>query len=266
MASSDFSLSSGNPGGVAIGEPRTLGPNSQVHRPLVPGPNLIGNGQLAAVEFIQGETINRHLLEKSHPLSVIQEVRGNQATEFSQLTQGVDGKVGGNSQDPGSDRHAGTGMTFSNQFHQGQTSSSSSQQGATRFGIFEERLQAFTPGPPHKIQMEVQLSDATRLQVEVAVQQRQVYAGLLVDQPAFRALALQNQPQLEAQLNQVGLELREFGAEIEDQAKNSREALGDQGQERGRSTTTENEVEGIRSQEKRIKVEQESTQGFHYVA
>jgi hypothetical protein len=65
-----------------------------------------------------------------------------------------------------------------------------------------------------RLQMEVMLSEDTKVQVDVAVTQQQVSAQLMTDQMMLRNLALQHEPQLEAQLASAGLELKQFGAEV----------------------------------------------------
>ena len=80
----------------------------------------------------------------------------------------------------------------------------------------EERVQDL-PGPAlQRLQMEVQLSENNRVQIDVGVQHRQVYANLLMDQATLKNLAVQNVPQLEEQLTQGEMELQEFSAEVRD--------------------------------------------------
>ena len=67
---------------------------------------------------------------------------------------------------------------------------------------------------PQRMQMEVMLSDETKVHVDVAVTQHQVSAQLLTDQLMLRNLALQHEPQLDAQLASAGLDLKQFGAEV----------------------------------------------------
>ncbi len=68
-----------------------------------------------------------------------------------------------------------------------------------------------------RMQMEVMLSDESKVQLEVSVKHQQVTAQLLTDQIMLRNLALQNEPQLDAQLSSAGLELKQFGAEVSEQ-------------------------------------------------
>lgn len=70
---------------------------------------------------------------------------------------------------------------------------------------------------PHRLQMEVMLSEETKVHLDVAVKQQQVSAQLLTDQWFLRNLALQQEPHLDAQLSSVGLELKQFGAEVNEQ-------------------------------------------------
>ena len=100
-----------------------------------------------------------------------------------------------------------------------ETRSSFSQQmeGTMAKGILSDRPQQMGASVPQRLQMDVILADATKLQIEVAVQQRQVSAHLLLDQMALRNLVLQNQPQLDTQMATAGLDLKEFGAEVKEQ-------------------------------------------------
>jgi len=81
-----------------------------------------------------------------------------------------------------------------------------------------ERPPVLTPTPPQRLQLDVTLADHTRVQIDVTVQQRQVSANLMMDQAALRNLAIHNEPQLNAQLSSVDLELKQFGAEVSDQS------------------------------------------------
>ncbi len=74
------------------------------------------------------------------------------------------------------------------------------------------------PAPAlNRLQMDVQISESQRIHIDVGVQQRHVYAGLLVDQAAFRNMALQYVPQLEEQLANAEMELSQFSAQTRDQ-------------------------------------------------
>ena len=82
--------------------------------------------------------------------------------------------------------------------------------------MVEERVPDL-PGPAlQRLQMEVQLSETNRVQIDVGVQHRQVYASLLMDQATLKNLAVQFVPQLEEQLTQGEMELQEFSAEVRD--------------------------------------------------
>ena len=79
-----------------------------------------------------------------------------------------------------------------------------------------ERSRTLTALSPHRMQMEVMLSDDTKVHLDVAVKQQQVTAQLMTDQWFIRNLALQQEPQLDTQLSSVGLELKQFGAEVDE--------------------------------------------------
>ncbi|MGB0909403.1 MAG: hypothetical protein ACPGYT_03500 [Nitrospirales bacterium] len=116
--------------------------------------------------------------------------------------------------------NSGNGLPFGHHTGSGQgqlfdstpvTQSVTSQsQGAIKANNFDDRLQLFQASVPHRLQIDVQLSEANRVQVDVGVQQRQVYAGVLLDNPALRSLAAQNIQALEEQLGQADFELEEF--------------------------------------------------------
>ncbi|MEC4671951.1 MAG: hypothetical protein VST66_08715 [Nitrospirota bacterium] len=81
-----------------------------------------------------------------------------------------------------------------------------------------DRPPVLTPTPPQRLQLGVTLADHTRVQIDVTVRQGQVSANLIMDQVALRNLAIHNEPQLNAQLSSVDLELKQFGAEVSDQS------------------------------------------------
>jgi hypothetical protein len=86
------------------------------------------------------------------------------------------------------------------------------------------------PGPAlNRLQMDVQISESQRIHIDVGIQQRQVYAGLLVDQVAFRNMALQFVPQLADQLANVDMELSHFSAETRDEFPFEEEPTSTQG-------------------------------------
>jgi|GEM_PF-5289789 len=114
--------------------------------------------------------------------------------------------------------HPGNGSRFSGgDGIQGMPPQGTAIQASGRGAVIDERFQALhgMSSPSPRMQMDVQLSDTTRVQMDVAVQHRQVYAGLVTDHSAFRTLAVQNQPQLQDQLSQAGLDLRDFHAQDE---------------------------------------------------
>ena len=95
--------------------------------------------------------------------------------------------------------------------------SSSRELGPTsRFGMVGERQVGLPSSLPQRLQMDVTLADHSRLQIDVAVQHRQVSAHLVTDQTFLRNLAVQHEGQLVGQLADAGLELKNFGAHIAD--------------------------------------------------
>ncbi len=126
------------------------------------------------------------------------------------------GKTGGIDPNGGQGLNSGMGGSTHSQsgfLHQS-LSSSSSGQGVVRMA--EERMQDLPSPALQRLQMEVQLSENNRVQIDVGVQHRQVYASLLMDQATLKNLAVQFVPQLEEQLTQGDMELQEFSAEVRD--------------------------------------------------
>lgn len=111
----------------------------------------------------------------------------------------------------------GAGMNHFAQSQSGfQQSSSFPGQGMGLRALEERGAELPTPAL-QRLQMDVQLSENTRVQIDVGVQNRQVYAGLVMDHAVLRNLAAQFVPQLENQLAQVNLELEEFSAEVREE-------------------------------------------------
>ena len=82
------------------------------------------------------------------------------------------------------------------------------------------------PAPAlQRLQMDVQLSENHRVQLDVGVQNRHVSAGLVTDYSVLRNLATQFVPQLEAQLSNVDLELEEFSAELREEQEQQADAM-----------------------------------------
>ena len=116
-----------------------------------------------------------------------------------------------------------------------------------------------------RLQMEVQLSETNRIQIDVGVQQRQVYAGLLMDQATLKNLAVQFVPQLEEQLAQNDMDLQEFSAEVRDhhgeqESETSSHGSGTQQEQRGSATVH------YASESPTNLVNRVEEQGCHFVA
>ena len=171
-------------------------------------------------------------LAQSHALlsRVADGIQSVRAVSDGKIGSFVDG-VGVSQQE-----HSGLGTSGNETFLGNQTGSGLSSSGDSQLSsqintshsvntarpnaLFHEQLQNLNT-TPQRLQIDVQLSEAHRVQLDVGVQQRQVYASLLMDQTALRNLALQQAPQLGEQLTQVGMELREFDAEVADQSENT---------------------------------------------
>jgi len=119
--------------------------------------------------------------------------------------------------DPGSGQGLGNGMNhFTNSQSGFQQPHMFSGQGIG-LRAMEERGVEFPAQTLQRLQMDVQLSDNQRVLIDVGVQNKQVYAGLVMDHSILRNLANQFVPQLEHQLSQVDLELQEFSAEVREE-------------------------------------------------
>ncbi|MCH7614137.1 MAG: hypothetical protein IH978_00110 [Nitrospinae bacterium] len=93
----------------------------------------------------------------------------------------------------------------------------SESQSAVRPDTVVDRWRAMNLLSPQRLQLEIMLADQAKVQVDVLVKHQQVSAQLMTDQLMLRNLLLQHQPQLDAQLSSVGLELKQFGAEVGEQ-------------------------------------------------
>ncbi|WP_447968372.1 hypothetical protein [Nitrospira sp. M1] len=173
--------------------------------------------------------------------------------------------------------HGGHGLPFGNHTGTGQGQVFDSSPGShvltsqtslvAKGGSFDERLQLFNASVPHRLQIDVQLSEAARMQVDIGVQQRQVYAGVLLDNPVLRALASQNVQQLEAQLGQAEMELEEF--DVHEDNSHLHEELGSESSggheqsgrfsEQGEGLASSHELEHVRTT-----IQQD--RGWHLVA
>ncbi|MEC4673155.1 MAG: hypothetical protein VST68_03085, partial [Nitrospirota bacterium] len=106
---------------------------------------------------------------------------------------------------------------------------------SSRSGMIGERPVTLPSSLPQRLQMDVTLADDSRVQIDVAVQQRHVSAHLVTDQAALRNLAVQHEGQLVEKLADADLELRNFGAHLSDHSatghQESREGLNGGGSE-----------------------------------
>lgn len=120
--------------------------------------------------------------------------------------------------------------------------------------------------PLQRLQLDVQISETQRVQIDVGVQHRQVYAGLVMDQAALKNLAMQFVPQLEEQLSHHNLELDQFSAETwEDPGAEA----GSSSYQRDRSESREFEGSGRRRSWQASSLSHQGIQrevGLHFVA
>jgi hypothetical protein len=128
--------------------------------------------------------------------------------------------IGTTGKGAGADSHGGQGLPngpggFSSQSGFQHSSSSLFFGGGTRMP--EERATDLPAPALQRLQMDVQVSASSRIQIDVGVHNRQVYTGLLMDQATLKNLAVQFVPQLQDQLGQIDMELQEFSAEVREQ-------------------------------------------------
>jgi len=127
--------------------------------------------------------------------------------------------------DPNSGQSLGSGMNHSSNSQSGFQQPSSSPGQGVGLRVPEERGPALPAPALQRLQMDVQLSESQRVQIDVGVQNRQVYAGLVMDHSVLRNLAAQFVPQLENQLAEVDMELQEFSAEVREERERDADAL-----------------------------------------
>ncbi len=111
----------------------------------------------------------------------------------------------------------GSGMNYPQNSQTGYQHASTTTGQAMGMRGLEERIAEFPTPALQRLQMDVQLSETQRVSIDVGVQNRQVYAGLVTDHAVLRTLASQFVPQLENQLADVDLELQEFSAEVREE-------------------------------------------------
>ena len=196
-------------------------------------PNLLGDSSLSSIGDRSKDVL---------------EVTGKSMGIEPNGGQGVNNGMGGST-------HSQTGF---------QQSSSSLSQG-TGARMVEDRGPDLPTPALQRLQMEVQLSETNRIQIDVGVQQRHVYAGLLMDHATLKNLAMQFVPQLEDQLAQSDMDLQEFSAEVRDhhgepESEASSHGSGTQQEQRG-PTTVHHAPESLNYFVNRVK-----EQGWHYVA
>jgi hypothetical protein len=180
--------------------------------------------------------------------------RGQTMIETSIKTVGLD---------PSGGQGLGNGM---NHF---QNSQSGSQQPSSFPGqglglrALEERGQEFPAPALQRLQMDVQLSENQRVQVDVGVHHRQVYTGLVMDHSVLRNLANQFVPQLENQLAEVDLELQEFSAEVrEEREQEAGRLFDDSGSHKAQQSGRRAQGEGLSTQNPVVRQEES---GLHFV-
>jgi hypothetical protein len=204
---------------------------------------------------------------KESPMAIPSDLLGDSIfSATGDRSKGV-GEVTGKSPgvDPNGGQGVNNGMGGSTHSQAGFQQSSSSHSSGSGPRMAEERVPDLPTPVLQRLQMDVQLSETNRIQIDVGVQQRQVYAGLLMDQATLKNLAVQFVPQLEDQLAQSDMELQEFSAEVRDhhgnqEAGTSLQWSGTQFVQRG-SATFPHVPESLPDTVKRVE-----EQGLHLVA
>ncbi len=160
---------------------------------------------------------------------------------------------------------ANNGMGGNAHSQSGFQQSSSSLSPGPGVRMAEERGPELPTPALQRLQMEVQLSETNRVQIDVGVQQRQVYAGLLMDQATLKNLAVQFVPQLEEQLAQSDMDLQEFSAEVRDHHREQESATDSDwraSQQGHRASTTFSHAQ----ESNNTSVTRVEERGWHYVA
>ena len=129
--------------------------------------------------------------------------------------------------DAGNGQGLGSGMNHFSNSQSGFQQSGLPNGHGVGLRAMDERAVEFPAQALQRLQMDVQLSDNQRVLIDVGVQNKQVYAGLVMDQAILRNLANQFVPQLETQLSQVDLELQEFSAEVREDTPQGSDRWGD---------------------------------------
>ena len=165
------------------------------------------------------------------------------------ITPGSDGALGMTGSGLSFGHHTGNGQGPILDSSTGTLVSANHGQVATKGGSFDDRLQLLNVPVQQRLQIDVQVSEAARVQVDVGVQQRQVYAGVLLDNPVLRALATQNVQELESQLAQAEMELEEFDVHEGNQLLNDQH--GRENSQQGKSPVefAEDSISSVPSQE-----------------
>ena len=156
----------------------------------------------------------------------------------------------------------GSGMNYPQNSQAGYQQSFTTGQSVSVRGL-EERTAEFPAPALQRLQMDVQLSETQRVSIDVGVQNRQVYAGLVTDHAVLRNLATQFIPQLENQLADVDLELQEFSAEVREERQQQDDAIFRHSHFAGQGTQRASQEE-VLSPESSLKRQEDP--GLHLVA
>ncbi len=144
----------------------------------------------------------------------------------------------------------------------------SESQSAVRPDTVVDRWRAMNLLSPQRLQMDVMLADEAKVQVDVLVKHQQVSAQLMTDQLMLRNLLLQHAPQLDAQLDSVGLELKQFGAEVSEQGLFGQH-LSDSSDRHSTENSNGSEVDdasGLQASDVLVVAGVEADGRFHFVA
>lgn len=222
--------------------------SSPLARPHIVQPN--SNSPIAVIQTegpagFTGTSLTAPISEKTIPghSSVLSDMSGSGIEHRTTVTTDLLGEVGllakgerGQTMidtsvksvglDPSGGQGLGYGMNHFSNSQSGSQQPSSFQGQGVGFRVLEERGQEFPAPVLQRLQMDVQVSENLRVQIDVGVHNRQVYTGLILDHSVLRNLATQFVPQLENQLAEVDLELQEFSAEFRGEQEQEQETGG----------------------------------------
>ncbi|MGD9849767.1 MAG: hypothetical protein AB7T38_00735 [Nitrospirales bacterium] len=190
---------------------------SSVPLPTPPNPATVQPQSVSGGSAIRPDAVGAAI---GGTVSIVTESLSETGGSKQDLTrvQGIGDTYGANSDaNEESGVHSGLGGFSHSQSGHQFSHSQSGQLAGGGIRVPEEAAPVLPPQPIQRLQLDVQISETQRVQIDVGVQHRQVYAGLVMDQMALRNLALQFVPQLEEQFTNINMELSKFSAETQEE-------------------------------------------------